>query len=178
MCSISNFILVCFYTYYHAVVAFYDEYEYLNLRMKVPLYAKSSTFSTAYEQVKKDKAKQDIFVRLSAAKGKQGYYSFSFHMNASVNSMACSNLSGSFDKCDICHNADRLLSSRSIWSESERKILQAYRREHIARQFEERIKLQQNIADTYKLDENGRPMSALIFGDGMTVFTGRHYYDI
>lgn len=86
----------------------------------------------------------------------------------------CTTLSGSFDKCDICHNADRLLSSRSTWSESERAILQAYRREHIARQFDERIKLQQNIADTYKLDENGRPMSALIFGDGMTVYTGRY----
>lgn len=89
----------------------------------------------------------------------------------------CTTLSGSFDKCDICHNADRLLSNRSLWSESERAILQAYRREHIARQFDERIKLQQNIVNTYKLDENGRPMSALIFGDGMTVYTGKYNCD-
>ena len=79
---------------------------------------------------------------------------------------------GSFDKCDICHNADRLLNRKTVWSDAERRIIQAYRRQHIVQQFDERIKLQQNIADTYKLDENGRPVTALVFGDGMTVYTG------
>lgn len=81
---------------------------------------------------------------------------------------------GGFDKCDICHNADRLLNRRTLWSEAERKILEAYRRQHIVQQFDERIKLQQNIASTYDLDENGRPVSALIFGDGMTTYTGKY----
>ena len=85
----------------------------------------------------------------------------------------CISISGSFDKCDICHNADRLLNKRSLWSEAERSIIEAYRRQHIVQQFDERIKLQQNIADTYKLDENGRPVSALVFGDGMTAYTGK-----
>ena len=80
---------------------------------------------------------------------------------------------GSFDKCDVCHNADRLLSKRSNWSDAELSIIEAYRRQHIVQQFEERIKLQENIADTYKLDENGRPVSALVFGDGMTTYTGK-----
>lgn len=75
ICSTSNFIFQCCYNYYHAVVAFYDEYEYLMRLMKVPLYAKKTTFTTAYDKVKLDKAKQDIFIRLSNAKGKQGYYS-------------------------------------------------------------------------------------------------------
>lgn len=38
-------------------------------RMKVPVYAKKTTFTTAYETVKADKAKQDVFIRLSSGKG-------------------------------------------------------------------------------------------------------------
>jgi hypothetical protein len=55
-------------------------------------------------------------------------------------------------------------------------ILEAYRRQHITQQFEERIKLQQNIASTHQLDENGRPTVALVFGDGMTTYTGKLFY--
>jgi hypothetical protein len=60
-----------------------------------------------------------------------------------------------------------------LWSPAEKAIIEAYRRQHITQQFDERIKLQQNIAATYDLDENGQPVSALVFGDGMTVFTGK-----
>lgn len=81
-------------------------------------------------------------------------------------------LKGSFDKCDICHNADNLLSSANNWSEAEVEIIQGYRRQHITQQFDERIKLQQNINDTFSLDHNGQPVKALLFGDGMTVYTG------
>jgi hypothetical protein len=81
-------------------------------------------------------------------------------------------LIGSFDKCDICHNADRLLSRKVLWSAAQREIIESYRRQHITQQFDERIKLQQNIAGTHEVDVNGRPLSALVFGDGMTAYTG------
>lgn len=50
--------------------------------------------------------------------------------------------------------------------------MQAYRRRHIKKQFDERIKLQQNIDMTYDLDINGQPLTALLFADGMTVVKG------
>lgn len=59
-----------------------------------------------------------------------------------------------------------------MWSKLEREIIESYRRQHITQQFNERIKLQQNITETYELDINGRPVSALVFGDGMTAYTG------
>jgi hypothetical protein len=80
---------------------------------------------------------------------------------------------GSFDKCDICHSADRLLNRRNTWSPEQREIIEAYRRQHIAQQFDERIKLQQNISESYILDVNGRPLTAVVFGDGMTAYTGK-----
>lgn len=51
------------------MTSFYDEYEFLMRRMKVPLYAKRTTFSTAFVRVKVAKAKQNVFVRLSNSKG-------------------------------------------------------------------------------------------------------------
>ena len=68
----------------------------------------------------------------------------------------------------------RLLNKRSLWSNAERDIIEAYRRQHIKQQFDERIKLQQNIAGTYELDVNRRPESALVLGDGMTAYTGTY----
>jgi hypothetical protein len=65
------------------------------------------------------------------------------------------------------------LNKRNLWSQAEREIIEAYRRQHIRQQFDERIKLQQNIEGTYELDVNGRPVSALVFGDGMTAYTGK-----
>lgn len=56
------------------MTSFYDEYEFLMRRLKVPLYAKTTTFSTAFKLVKLAKAKQNIFVRLSNAKGKLMIY--------------------------------------------------------------------------------------------------------
>lgn len=42
-------------------------------RMKIPLYAKTSTFTSAFEKVKRDKARKDIFIRLSNSKGMYKY---------------------------------------------------------------------------------------------------------
>ena len=82
-------------------------------------------------------------------------------------------ISGTFDKCEICHNAEQLLKRSSIWSREEIEIIRTYRRRHIQQQFEERIKLQSNIALTYDLDANGQPKTALLLPDGMTTVRGR-----
>lgn len=82
-------------------------------------------------------------------------------------------ISGTFDKCEICHNAEQLLKRSSAWSREEVDIIRTYRRRHIQQQFEERIKLQSNIALTYELDANGQPKTALLLPDGMTTVTGR-----
>jgi hypothetical protein len=79
---------------------------------------------------------------------------------------------GSFDRCEVCHNAEELLKRAVNWSKEEAEIIKTYRRRHILQQFEERIKLQDNIASTYELDSNQRPLTALLLPDGMTTVTG------
>lgn len=80
---------------------------------------------------------------------------------------------GSFDKCEICHNAEQLLKRTVGWSEEEIEIIKEYRRQHINQQFDERIKLQDNIDLTYQYDAVGRAKTALLLPDGMTITTGR-----
>lgn len=106
-------------------------------------------------------------------------------------------LLGSFDRCEICYNAEVLLKNTRGLSHEGRDIIkvrgacslfvlslnlifqlisyctkQAYRRRHIQKQFDERIKLQENIKSTYEFDINGQPLTALLFADGMTVVKG------
>jgi hypothetical protein len=130
---------------------FYGEYVHVCQVYNYPERASESVFNRALTKVITTKAKEGVQVRLSGGKG-------------------------GFDKCDICHNADLLLKRSHGWSDEEKAIIHAYRRQHIAQQFAERVKLQSNIANTYKLDHNGQPKSALIFGDGMTVYTGNLHY--
>jgi hypothetical protein len=52
------------------------------------------------------------------------------------------------------------------------KIIEAYRCQQISQQFDERIKLQHNISKSYIIDANVRPLTAVVFGDGMTAYTG------
>jgi hypothetical protein len=128
--------------------AFFGEYVHHCEQLNYPERASESVFQPAYKKLLLDKSKVGINIRLSSGKG-------------------------SFDKCDICHNADLLLKQSRGWSAAEKSIVEANRRQHIAQQFEDRVKLQCNIADTYNLDHNGQPTKALVFGDGMTVYTGQ-----
>lgn len=84
---------------------------------------------------------------------------------------------GTFEKCDICHNAEQLLRGNRQWGKSERNIIYAYRRRHIVQQFAERIKLRQNITSTYEIGDDGQPLVALLFSDGMTVVKGKRMTD-
>lgn len=58
------------YLPYATKTCFFDEYEYLAKRLVVPIYAKSSTFFTALEEVVRDKKKtENISIRMSTGKG-------------------------------------------------------------------------------------------------------------
>jgi hypothetical protein len=86
---------------------FYGEYIYLSQQQSLPERASESVFNKARVKLFSDKAKAGVFVRFSSGKG-------------------------SFDKCDICHNADQLLNGSHGWSDTEKEIIQAYRRRHIS----------------------------------------------
>jgi hypothetical protein len=68
--------------------------------------------------------------------------------------------------------------SRNQWSKQEKDILLHYRRRHLKQQQRERKYLEENIAKTYDLDPSGRPISCLLFSDGMTAFKGNIWYAI
>jgi uncharacterized protein YnzC (UPF0291/DUF896 family) len=59
-------------------------------------------------------------------------------------------------------------------SKAEQDIIKQYRRRHIIQQFDERVKLQSNIESTRILDENGQPVTALLFNDAMTCSKGNN----
>ena len=135
------------YLPYRKVSFFYGEYKYQSKDRGVYNFAGESTFRKAYRLLVKDKKiKDNVMVKLSSGKG-------------------------SFDQCEICHNAEQLLH-RKVWSDEQANVIIGYRRRHIDQQFAERLTLQQNIASTYLCDNVGQPKSCLFFSDGMTVMKG------
>jgi hypothetical protein len=128
---------------------FYGEYSFVRKSQGVEDHASLTTFKRAIKQLKHNLLKEEgAVLKLSGGKGH-------------------------FEKCDICCNAEQLLQANALkWTRGEKDIVYAYRRRHIAQQFAERIKLRQNIESTYDLGDDGQPMVALLFSDGMTVMKG------
>jgi len=133
---------------YSNYMYFYGEYAFVRKSQGHHAHAKFTTFKRAVSQLMKDMLREHGLV---------------LKLNTGA---------GHFEKCDICHNADQLLQNTSHWSKSEKNIIYAYRRRHIAQQFAERIKLRQNIDSTYDMGDDGQPLTALLFSDGMTVVKG------
>lgn len=168
------------YLPYRRLRFFYGEYLFLCQHKKMPMYAKENTFRRAFNEVKSQFAVKGVKVKFNSGKGKSVLGMLLLYVLAAslcyfimVHILFC--MVGTFDKCEVCHNAEQLLKRTSIWSKDEIAIIKAYRRQHIQQQFEERIKLQSNIALTYDLDSNGRPKTALLLPDGMTTVTGNIY---
>ena len=135
------------YLPYRRLNFFFGEYEWVcKSRGILKSSAGASTFRSAWTELKKDKLLSGIRIKFNGGKG-------------------------SFDKCEICHNAEQLLA-RKCWSSQQVDIIKTYRRHHIRQQFDERLKLQTNIANTYKCDSAGQPTSCLLFSDGMTAVKG------
>ena len=58
------------YLPYQTMTCFYDEYVYLAEKLKLPLYAKRTTFTTAFDDIVVDKKKnENISIRMSSGKG-------------------------------------------------------------------------------------------------------------
>ena len=58
------------YLPYQTMTCFFDEYVYLAEKLVVPLYAKRSTFATAFNDIVRDKKKnENISIRMSSGKG-------------------------------------------------------------------------------------------------------------
>ena len=128
---------------------FYGEYAFVRRSQGTTEHAKLTTFKNAYKLLKATLLREEgIVLKLSGGKGH-------------------------FEKCDICHNADQLLLKSNHWTKSERNIIYAYRRRHIAQQFAERTKLRQNIESTYDMGDDGQPQVAVLFSDGMTAVKGK-----
>ena len=57
--------------------------------------------------------------------------------------------------------------------QSQREVIQKFRQLHLSRQSQERQYLDSNKLLAAEVDENGNPLRALIFPDGMTQYTCR-----
>jgi hypothetical protein len=126
---------------------FYGEYDWICKKRGIVQRAKKTTFKRAFKLLKENKLKNDsISIKFNQGKG-------------------------SFDRCEICHNAEQLLT-RKKWSSKQVEIIKTYRRLHIEQQFAERVTLQSNIAKTYEYDSNGQPTSCLFFSDGFSAWKG------
>lgn len=134
---------------YNNLQYFYGEYAFTRKSQGNRDHARLTTFKKAARQLRDHLSHEEgLVVKLNGGKG-------------------------TFEKCDICHNAEQLLRGNRQWGKCERNVIYAYRRRHIVQQFAERIKLRQNITSTYELGDDGQPLVALLFSDGMTVVKGK-----
>lgn len=160
------------YLPYRQVLSFFGEYEYYCIHYNVPKCerASESTFRRALSAVQRDmKRSKGVTVRLSGGKGESCLKDCSY-VSCILDGIYI--YLGSFERCEICANADILLQQYSRKSPEEREIIKEYRRLHILQQFDERVKLQNNIEKTRVCDENGQPTCALLFNDAMTATKG------
>jgi len=81
---------------------------------------------------------------------------------------------GSFNTCEICNSLNNLLKNtrKKLKHKEQIRIVQEFKRLHIAQQSIERKRLEVNKELALEVDDSGQPRQALIFIDGMTELTG------
>jgi hypothetical protein len=77
--------------------------------------------------------------------------------------------------CDICNNINVLLHGPATQklTPMQRDIVRGYRSVHLRQQHEARLRLDQKIRDSYNMNSNGQPISAVFLADGMTEWTSK-----
>jgi len=81
---------------------------------------------------------------------------------------------GSFNTCEICNSLNSLLKNTHKKLKKEQlRIVQEFKRLHIAQQSLERKALEVRKQISLELDEEGQPIQALLFPDGMTEMKGQ-----
>jgi len=128
---------------YRNIEAFYDEYEQNSAQsFKLPENVASlTTFRRAFNYCAKEKG---------------------------IRKLRCK---GNMSTCEICNNSDELLNNKSKCLPNQREIIHRFKKVHMNQQFKEREYLDQRKIDALKVDDNGDPIEALIFPDGMTQHT-------
>jgi hypothetical protein len=89
-------------------------------------------------------------------------------------------VSGGFDTCEICRNAEILMNEKhkAGWTREQLHIVIEFLQHHLLQQQRERQHLDNNIAKARELDENGQPIQALFFSDGFTEEKGETATDM
>lgn len=81
---------------------------------------------------------------------------------------------GSFPTCDICNAVNNLANAgQKKWSEPELEVILKFKMNHLDQQNAAREELEEAIVQARKLDKNGQPILAVIYGDGMTADAGK-----
>lgn len=112
------------------------------------------------------------FSRGFAAQFIAGYTTFSsaFKQRENVRFLGAK---GSFNTCEICNSLNNLLkNTRKKLKKEQIRIVQEFKRLHIAQQSIERKSLEVRKEIALETDDSGQPQQALIFIDGMTELTG------
>jgi len=113
------------------------------------------------------------FSRGFAAQFIAGYTTFStaFKQRENVRFLGAK---GSFNTCEICNSLNNLLKNthKKLKHKEQIRIVQEFKRLHIAQQSIERKRLEVNKEMALEVDDSGQPLQALLFFDGMTELTG------
>ncbi len=130
---------------YESASEFYVEYEYhCKESQETHLMASKTTFFRALEQY--NKVSKDKQLRFARCKGH-------------------------FQTCEVCNKAADLMKNMHMTKE-QRQVFRAVKRLHLKQQAGERSYLDANReACKVERDEKGQPKMALLFSDGMTIYT-------
>ena len=77
---------------------------------------------------------------------------------------------GHFQTCEVCNKADDLMKNTRM-TEAQRNVYRQVKRLHLKQQLQERNCLDKNRQLCMEKDEQGQPKMALLFSDGMTIYT-------
>ena len=113
------------------------------------------------------------FSRGFAAQYIAGYTTFSTAFKQREN-LKFLGAKGSFNTCEICNSLNNLLKNthKKLKKKEQVRIVQEFKRLHIAQQSIERKALEVRKELALEVDDSGQPLQALLFVDGMTELTG------
>lgn len=108
-----------------------------------------------------------------AEEAKKSTFGRAMHLFAELNKgtkLHFSRCKGHFQTCEVCNKADDLMKNTRMTG-VQRDVYRQVKRLHLKQQLQERLHLDTNRISCKEKDERGQPKMALIFSDGMTIFT-------
>ena len=131
---------------YQEVGEFFAEYEHYcdEYKFDDDTRASKATFRRAMNIYRK-KHKEEVTLRFSRCKGH-------------------------FQTCEVCNKADDLLRNTRM-TLAQKDVFRAVKSIHIAQEKQERVHLEKMRQMCREKDEKGQPKMAMLFSDGMTIYT-------